>query len=305
MKILVAEDDLTSRTILTALLRKWGYEPVAVGDGGSAWQIMQQQDAPNLAILDWEMPGMDGLEVCRRIKAQPTAVPPHLIILTAKDEKADIVRGLEAGANDYVSKPYDNDELQARIRVGRRMVELQLELMEARNALAHEAMHDPLTGAPNRRAILETLQKELLRAGRGNSRLSIGLCDIDHFKQVNDRYGHQAGDEVLCAFVKAAQHCIRGYDILGRYGGEEFLVIAPDAGAKAGQGPYERLRIGTAGLRIDTRGGPVSVTVSIGVAGADGRETVDALLAAADAALYQAKDAGRNRVVYAPAAPNP
>ena len=299
MRILIAEDDVTSRTILAAILQKWGYDPVTVRDGSSAWSVMQNADAPNLVILDWDMPGMDGLEVCRRIRKSLTANPPYLIILTARGEKTDIVKGLDAGANDYVSKPYDNNELRARIGVGQRMVELQTELLEAKNALAHEAMHDALTGALNRRAILDVLGKELKRAERRDSNLSIGFLDIDYFKHVNDTYGHQVGDEVLRGFAHALQGNLRGYDLVGRYGGEEFLVVAPDSSGTAKEELYERLRSRIEGLLIATKSGEVGVTVSIGVARANGDSTVDSLLAAADTALYRAKDEGRNRVVYA------
>lgn len=299
MRILIAEDDKTSRTILTEILKKWGYEPIAVADGRSAWEIMQKPDAPPLSLLDWEMPGMNGLDVCRSIRENNPPNPPYLIILTNRGNKADIVAGLESGANDYISKPYDNSELQARINVGRRMVNLQTDLLHAKNALAHEAMHDPLTGALNRRAILESLSKELKRAERKQSTLSIGLCDIDHFKQINDTYGHQVGDAVLCSFVEVIQNNLRGYTLVGRYGGEEFLVVTPDSTGSDIEGIYERLRYQIDKQRITTNSGEVGVTVSIGVAGTNNGKTTDTLLATADAALYQAKEAGRNRVVYA------
>ena len=230
MKILIAEDDMTSRNILTAMSQKWGYDPVAVEDGMAAWQVMQNDGAPSLAVLDWEMPGLDGLEVCRKIRSIMTSSPPYLIILRAKGKTEDIVKGLDAGANDYISKPYNNDELQARLRVGQRMLELQNELLATKDALAHEAMYDALTGALNRRAILSGLEKEIKRAHRRNSLLSIGLCDIDHFKQVNDTFGHQTGDDVLQGLVETMQRNLREYDFLGRYGGEEFLFVAPDSG---------------------------------------------------------------------------
>ncbi|MCF8119406.1 MAG: diguanylate cyclase [Deltaproteobacteria bacterium] len=299
MKVLIAEDDATSRTILTSVLTQWGYEPVPTSDGRQAWDIMQQPDAPKLAILDWEMPGLNGLDICRRIQDMGSSNPPYCIVLTARDQKADIVKGLDAGANDYMSKPYDKNELQARINAGRRMVELQTELLETKNALAREAMHDPLTGALNRRAVLEGLERELNRAERHNSYLSIGLCDIDHFKEVNDRYGHQAGDVVLCAFVKTVQHNIRGHDLLGRYGGEEFLMVLPESRGGIAEGLYERLRTRIADTRITTPTGEVGITVSIGVARGRPGIAVEALLASADAALYKAKHAGRNRIVYA------
>ena len=299
MKILIAEDDFTSRGILTAVLKKWGFDPVAAEDGSAAWNLLQQPDAPGLVLLDWNMPGMDGLEVCRRLRANDSRNPPYVILLTARGEKGDIVRGLEAGANDYVAKPYDNEELQARIRVGQRMLELQSHLMEARNALVHQATHDPLTEILNRRAILDRLAQEISRARREEGSLSVGMCDIDHFKAINDAYGHQAGDETLIVFTRCMQERLRDYDSFGRYGGEEFLVIAPGSMGHRGESLYERLRSRVADAEIQTNAGKVSLTVSIGVAPGTGLSTVDALLAAADAALYQAKADGRNRVAYA------
>jgi len=299
MKILIAEDDLTSRSILTAILKKWGFDPVVTEDGGKAWEVLQQPDAPRLILLDWNMPTMDGVEICRRLREIVSSNPPYVILLTARDEKGDIVQGLEAGANDYVAKPYDSRELQARIRVGQRMLEMQANLLEARDALEHQAMHDFLTGVFNRRAIRDRLKQEMARAGREKENLSIGMLDIDHFKNINDTYGHQAGDEALIAFTRRIQDGLREYDCLGRYGGEEFLVIAPRSCGSPGESLYERLRARIAGAAIATNAGSISLTVSIGVAPGTGHSNVDALLAAADAALYQAKAEGRNRVVYA------
>jgi two-component system, cell cycle response regulator len=299
MKILIAEDDFTSRSILTAVLKKWGFDPVAAEDGSVAWDLLQKPDAPGLVLLDWNMPGMDGLEVCRRLRENDSRNPPYVILLTARGEKGDIVQGLEAGANDYVAKPYDNEELQARIRVGQRMLELQSHLMEARDALGHQATHDPLTEILNRRAILDRLAQEISRARREEGSLSVGMCDIDHFKNVNDAYGHQTGDEALVAFTRCIQDRLRDYDSVGRYGGEEFLVIAPGSMGHSGESLYERLRAGVADAEITTKAGKISLTVSIGVAPGTGQSTVDALLATADAALYQAKADGRDRVAYA------
>ncbi|MEM5788667.1 MAG: diguanylate cyclase [Syntrophobacteraceae bacterium] len=296
MRILIAEDDLTSRTILTGLLRKLGHEVVVTVDGAEAWQIMQQPDAPKLAILDWMMPKMEGVEVCRRIRTMETDQPPYLIMLTAKEGKKDIVAGLDTGADDYLVKPYDKGELCARVSVGQRMTELQAKLLEVRNALAYEAMHDPLTGVLNRRAILNSLSRELSREQRQRNGFAIGLCDIDHFKRINDTYGHIVGDEVLCGFVRILESGLRKYDRLGRFGGEEFLVITP--GIRENDLPmlYERLRDIVASHAIPTKAGNVFITISIGATIARGDEKVDELFAAADAALYQAKTGGRNRV---------
>jgi two-component system, cell cycle response regulator len=298
MRILIAEDDLTSRTMLMAIVKKWGYEPVAVIDGSAALAALQEEGAPQLAILDWNMPGMNGLDVCRKLRESNPADPPYIIFLTSRSEKDSIIEGLEAGANDYVIKPHDNGELLARIRVGQRMLEMQNAMNVAKNALTHQAMYDSLTGILNRRAILETLQKEMCRAMRQGSALSIGMCDIDHFKLVNDNHGHQTGDDVLCGFVHTIQNSLRNCDFIGRYGGEEFLIVAP--GSLGGEDVlYERLRARVAEQGINTRSGEISVTVSIGVVRVTAASTVDDLLAAADAALYHAKNSGRNRVVYA------
>jgi diguanylate cyclase (GGDEF)-like protein len=299
MKILIAEDDFTSRSILTAILKKWGFDPVVTENGGAAWAALQSPDAPRLALLDWSMPGMDGLEVCRRLRASDSRNPPYVILLTAREGKGDIVQGLDAGANDYVAKPFNNEELRARIGVGQRMLEMQSHLLEAQDALSHQATHDFLTGILNRRAILDRLAQEISRAKRQNTSLSLGMCDIDHFKNINDANGHQAGDEALVVFTRCIQDRLRDYDSFGRYGGEEFLVIAPGSVGHSRESLYERLRAGVAEAEIPTKAGMVSLTVSIGVAAGTGQSTVDTLLAAADAALYQAKADGRNRVVYA------
>ena len=299
MRILIAEDDPTSRIMLAGIVKKWGYEPVAAVDGEAAWEELRKEDAPRLAIIDWYMPGLNGLDLCRRLREIDTADPLYIIFLTSRNEKDSIVEGLEAGANDYVIKPYDNMELWARVRVGQRMLEMQSATNNAKKALAHEAMHDPLTGILNRRAILESLQKEIARVKRHGSLLTIGMFDIDHFKRINDRYGHQTGDEVLCGFVRTIQESLRNYDLIGRYGGEEFLVVAPGSSGKEEEGLYERLRAKVAEQGIATRSGVVSVTVSIGVAGGTGSSSLDDLLAAADSAMYRAKKAGRNRVAYA------
>ena len=303
MKVLVAEDDVTSRMTLEGVLKKWNYCPILACDGKEAWEILQQEDAPELVILDRVMPGMDGLEVLRRAREMNGPYPPYVILLTARDKKVDIVKGLEAGGNDYISKPYDAAELKARLRVGHRMVDLQNELARAHERLAHQAMHDALTGILNRPAILELFRKEVARAHRENSCLGVGMCDIDHFKRVNDSYGHQVGDEVLTGVAKRLQKNLREYDELGRYGGEEFLIIAPGTSALAQKELYERLRACIAEKTMSTEAGPVEVTVSFGITHGYGNRSPESLLSAADSALYRAKDAGRNCVRYEPADP--
>jgi two-component system cell cycle response regulator len=298
MRILIAEDDFTSRTMLAGVLKKKGYDVVVTVDGAEAWDALRKPDAPALAVLDWMMPEMDGVEVVRRVRALQAERPPYIILLTAKGEKADIISGLGVGANDYLAKPFDPGELHARIEVGRRMVEMQAAVSDSRDALAHQATHDPLTGMLNRRAILERLREEFARVRRHGDFLAVGICDVDHFKRVNDTHGHQTGDEVLCELTRILRKSIREYDSVGRIGGEEFLVIFP---MKAGMNCttiFGRLCAKVAESGFTTRSGVLSVTVSIGVACVAIKSTADELLAAADAALYIAKNEGRNRVAH-------
>jgi two-component system cell cycle response regulator len=272
---------------------------VTTVDGDQAWEAMQRHDAPRLAILDWMMPGLAGVDVCRRVRTLESDQPPYIIILTSKGEKADIVAGLEAGADDYLAKPFDPGELRARVDVGRRVIELQAKLLEARDALAHEAMHDPLTGALNRRAFADVLSRELSGERRHHHGLALGICDIDEFKRVNDTHGHQVGDEVLCGLVRLIEGGLRGHDVLARFGGDEFVVLTAHAGEGDATIPYERARAAAADNPIATRVGNVSVTISFGVSIWHEGDSEDDLLAAADVALYQAKSGGRNRVCLA------
>ncbi len=298
MRILIADDDFTSRTVLAAVLAMDGHEVLPVVDGAQALAALQQVNAPALAIVDWVMPKMDGPEVIRRVRALPTKRPPYIIMLTSKGDKADIIAGLDAGANDYLSKPFDRGELCARIKVGRRMIELQDALIESREIQAHLANHDALTGLPNRRAILDRLQEELGRAGRHGHVLSVSICDIDHFKQVNDEYGHQTGDDVLCGMAKLFLEAQRAYDAVGRLGGEEFLLINPMEKGQNWISSAQRLCAKIAQSKIPTRSGQLSVTVSIGAVCATADNTVDRVLEASDRALYRAKSQGRNQVAY-------
>ncbi len=298
MKVLIAEDDVTSRILLQKVLSRWDYEVVATKNGLEAWEVLQSEDAPRLAILDWMMPELDGVEVCRRVRALDAEQPPYLILLTARGGTDDIVEGLDAGADDYLGKPYDPEELRARVDVGRRFLELNERLIEAQRALEVQARTDALTGILNRGAIVRRLGEELARAVREHTTLSVGMIDIDHFKRVNDTYGHAAGDVVLQEVVRRALSVARPYDVIGRFGGEEFLVIVPNTGSAEAEDVLERMRVAVAGspLRID--GQELTVTVSVGGATSRG-EAVDQLIVRADDELYRAKEAGRNRVCMA------
>jgi two-component system cell cycle response regulator len=304
MRILIAEDNLTERTVLAGVLKKWGHQVSTVDNGLSAWEILQQPDAARLVILDWMMPGLDGLEVIRRVRALPGQQPAYIILLTSKDEKNDVFSGLEAGANDFISKPFARNELYARVRVGQRSIELQTSLYETQQTLTHLAMHDSLTGILNRRAILDQLLKEIARVRRSRLDgstlgLTIGFFDIDHFKAINDQHGHQAGDEVLKALVSIVSKELRIYDYFGRLGGDEFLVVSPTTSNRKGENIFERLAKKIAETGIETVAGQLFISISIGVASIDSEiYELDKLLASADTALYQAKNAGRNQMVW-------
>jgi diguanylate cyclase (GGDEF)-like protein len=298
VQVLIADDDLTSRSLLRQVLGKWGYDVVVVADGAEAWERLREADRPRLAILDWMMPGLDGVEVCRRVRALDTPSPPYLILLTARGGKGDIVTGLEAGADDYVGKPFDGDELRARLEVGRRYVELNAKLLEVQQTLEIQAMTDELTGALNRRAILDALAQEMARAERESTTVSVGMVDVDHFKRINDTWGHAVGDRVLQDLVRCSTAAMRPYDAFGRFGGEEFLAVISGGTPLLTKRVLERIRRAITGINVYAEGHKVLVTASLG--GAVGRgEPLDALIRSADDALYQAKAEGRNRLVMA------
>ncbi len=303
MRILIAEDDLTARTILIGLLKKWGYELIVVVDGPTAWKVLQQPDAPLLVILDWMMPGMDGLEVTRQVRARLTEQPPYIILITGRDQRGDISTGLEAGANDYIKKPFDHDELLARIRVGQRSLELQASNLESKQLLARLAIYDSLTGILNRRGLLEQFVRELARVRRGVLRsddalLSVGFFDIDNFKIINDQHGHLVGDEVLQSVVGLITSQLRAYDIFGRLGGDEFLVIAPETHGEKSGCLYERLLTSVNGSVIHTAVGELSITLSLGVVSPGPNEELEKILDRADKAMYQAKRKGGNQIFF-------
>jgi two-component system cell cycle response regulator len=304
VKVLIAEDDMVSRRLLEAMLTRWGYEVVVTHDGVEAWEVLQGTNTPPLAILDWMMPGMDGVEVCRKVRQREQEPYIYLILLTTKGRKENLIEGLEAGADDYLTKPFDPHELQVRLRAGKRIVTLQAELIEARESLRIQATHDPLTGVWNRRAILEMLGVELARSKREGTPVAVAIADLDHFKRINDTYGHVAGDMTLCETVSRIRTLLRPYDAIGRYGGEEFLIVLPGCTTQDGLRLAERLRLGIGQETVNIPEGNIIVTSSLGVAASDTIDAPDAtsLIRAADAALYRAKAYGRNRIELATAA---
>src|SRR6266446_2739436 len=271
MRILVAEDDAISRTLLERTLQRAGYEVISVENGAKAIAELVKQDAPRLALLDWVMPETDGVEVCREIRRRKEQAYTYLILLSSRESKGDIVVGLESGTDDYLTKPFDVDELKARLRTGHRILELEDHLVEAR---------------------------EIMRSRRERSCTALMMCDIDHFKSVNDQYGHAVGDEVLREVARRLHNSVRSYDMVGRYGVEEFLVALNKCNPGSAVSRAENLRMKIGGRPIQTANKPVTVTISIGLAlSTEFTEcTVEELMHQADMALYAAKAAGRNCV---------
>lgn len=297
MKVLVADDSATSRELLRRALSHWGYEVVLAEDGMQAWEILAQPDPPPMAVLDWVMPFMTGPEVCRKVRETHREPYPYILLLTSKNTKGETVEGLEAGADDYVVKPFDQQELQVRLRCGKRIVDLQMDLLRAREELRERANKDLLTMLPNRSAIAGTLDTEVSRCHRDRRTVGVILLDIDHFKKINDTYGHFTGDAVLRETAVRLRGNMRPYDQVGRYGGEEFLVVLPncDLDQASNQAERMRARLHCAPMIVD--GVEISVSASFGVTVSDGTErSPDLFVRVADEALYRAKAGGRNCV---------
>jgi len=298
MKILLVEDSYLERTKLGCFLTDWGFDYVAVGSGTEAVKLLESTDPPDLALLDWLLPGMDGIDVLRRIRKLSHGTYVYTVMLTAKSHKQDRIKAMEAGADDYLSKPVDPPELRSRIMVGKRILELQ-------QSLRFAATHDFLTTLLNRSEILATLEREVSRGARDEKPASIILADIDHFKRVNDTLGHAAGDEVLKEVARRLKVDLRPYDLVGRYGGEEFLLILPGCNLTNGSRRADDIRKLVAGQPIKTPAGAASATISMGVTATDASRycTPAEFLQEADVSLYAAKKNGRNRVeIFVPAA---
>lgn len=297
-RILIAEDDPVSLRVLQAFLAKWKYEVVAVTDGLEALRILQSDDAPSLAILDWMMPGMEGPEVCRRVRQLHGRPYVYILLLTARNLKGDLLRGLAFGADDYLTKPFDAMELRARLHVGLRILDLQHNLIAAREELRFKATYDTLTELCNRGVILEALGREYARRAREGGSFGIILADLDHFKLVNDSYGHLAGDEVLRQTARRMRSCVRPYDIIGRYGGEEFLIVVPASDRDSTGALAERIRsvVAAGPFHFDDREIPATISMGVVICDDENAPELQSLLRLADEALYRAKHAGRNRV---------
>lgn len=301
MKVLVAEDDKTSRKLISLMLTKWGFDAVIAKDGREAWDILQQDNHPQLLILDWMMPYLDGAQICRKIRenGRQGECYPYVILLTARSSKEHIVEGLEAGADDYVTKPYDAKELRVRIRAGQRIIHQQNKLMELKKKLEELAATDSLTRTANRMSSLNRLAQEMEREARSGNPLSIAMMDLDHFKHVNDTHGHVVGDRVLAECADRVRRALRKYDVLGRYGGEEFLLIFPDTALHDAAMVCDRIRDEIDCNPFIFEDCEIKLTISFGVAAYEEGMNIEKLVCAADDALYRAKEWGRNKVVSA------
>lgn len=302
LNVLVADDERMSRTLLERTLTRWGHTVVTATNGDEAWAALTAFSPPDLALLNWSMPGIDGPELCRRLRALGQEPYLYVLLLTSRSGRHDVVAGLDAGADDFLSLPLDVAELEARLRAGARVMELQRQLIRARDALQVLALRDPLTGLYNRRAVMEGLDRELRRASRAREPVSVLVLDVDHFKQVNDTYGHFVGDAVLREVATRCLSALRPYDSVGRIGGEEFMVVLPGVGVDLTHRLGERVRQAIAETPIGLPDGRV-ITLTISVGGAGGPaadlEGAEGVYQSADAALYRAKAAGRNRVALA------
>jgi len=289
MKALVVEDDLSTRLIIKKIVEKEGYEVLEAEDGHEGWSIFQKEkDNIYIALLDWMMPKMDGIELCRLIRKTPVTHYIYIMFLTSKRDIKDIVEGLETGGDDYMTKPFIREEFVSRIRVGGRIAVLQRKLNEANRKLQVLAITDPLTGILNRREFLKRLQVEIYRVSRDKKFYSLIMLDIDHFKRVNDTLGAK----------------LRPYDLIGRYGGEEFLIGAPGANSEIGRNIAERIRSSICKKPFHAGNKELDITASLGVTStipAENKKDIihllEDMIERADSALYRAKDAGRNRVM--------
>jgi two-component system, cell cycle response regulator len=298
MRILVAEDDRVTRRLLESYIGKWGHETIVCSAGTDAWQVLSSEDRPRVAVIDWMMPEMTGVEVCKRVREEGGQPYVYIILLTSKGGKEDVVQGLDAGADDYIVKPFNPNELRVRVRAGTRIIQLQEDLQAALETSEFRASHDLLTGLSNRAAVMEALKGELARSARQHTPTGIIIADVDHFKRVNDQHGHLAGDAVLREVALRLRSSVRPYDSVGRYGGEEFLIVLPGCTSEVAAQTAERVRSEFNEHPLVTPEGSFNITLSFGVSSCPGGIACDAdnVIREADQALYQAKDGGRNRV---------
>jgi two-component system cell cycle response regulator len=302
MRALIADDDRVTTAILVKAMQRWGVEVTVAHDGNAAWNILGAGQPPSLAILDWMMPGLDGIELCRRIRREPSLAGTYVLLLTGRGSRPDLIAGLDAGADDYMVKPIDGEELRARVHVGMRVASLQerlservSELQATRDHLARLVSTDVLTEVYSRRWWFELAETEFSRACRYGRTFSLMVVDLDYFKQVNDTYGHDTGDRLLREFADMLRLECRQSDTIGRLGGEEFAVLVPETSLTATGNMASRISERCRELRVSTPIGPVSFTCSVGISEVHpDDENIESVLRRADAALYDAKRGGRD-----------
>jgi diguanylate cyclase (GGDEF)-like protein len=296
LKILIADDEALSRRLLEKTLERAGYEVIAVENGKLAFEELCKPEGPRLALLDWVMPELDGPGVCRAVRVRSEQTYVYMVLLTSKGTKEETVLGLESGADDYLTKPFNAEELRARLRVGERILLLEDRLVEARENMRFRATHDQLTSLLNRGAVMDLLTRELHRSHREQKSTAIILGDVDHFKRINDTLGHLVGDEVLMEIANRLLGSVRSYDFVGRYGGEEFLVVLNSCDPDFAPTRAEEIRLAISHRPIQTAKGPLSLTMSAGLLLSSewGVKSLEELLHQVDNALYEAKSAGRD-----------
>lgn len=296
MKILLAEDDRLACLALETFLQRWQFEVETVHDGWSALRALDSDEPPRIALLDWMMPGLDGVELCQMIRKESSRPYCYLCLLAARGEKRHFIDGLEAGADDYLAKPVDFWELSARLGSARRILTIQDQLVASREMLREQATHDPLTGLWNRAVILDTLRREWKRGQRKGSSVGVIMMDVDHLKRINQAYGPHSGDLVLAEIAQRVCASLRCYDAIGRFGAEEFFIVLPETDALETFSIAERLRRAVADQPIVHDQGAIPVTISLGASASDLLHAdADFLVAEAESALARAKAAGCNR----------
>jgi two-component system cell cycle response regulator len=301
-RVLVVDDDDLVRARLTALLRMAEYEVESAASGEDALRIMRTKHC-QILLTDWQMPDMDGLSLCRLVRAEPADSYVYVLMLSVRDSKQDLLTGLAAGADDYVAKSAPIEEILARMEVARRITHVEKSLRSSNRENRRLAVTDALTGAYNLRYLMKHLPRELARSQRYGHSLAILSCDIDRFKPINDGFGHEAGNDLLQAFVARAESCIReSSDWLARVGGDEFLVVLPETDVVGAHRVAEKLRKVFSRSPVLTHAGPVNFTASIGITALEPQHNIksaanlDDLLRAADRGLYASKKLGGNHV---------
>lgn len=298
MRILIVDDDPATLYSLKSLVNKWGYDVVTATTGREAFDTVKKSDIPLIVLSDYLMPDIDGMTLCESIRniESENLMYTYFIITTTLEETKTPSSFLLNGADDFIKKPFDFEEVRAKLRVAERIMELTIRLKQANQYLQMLSTTDPLTGILNRRETFKYLESQIEKGSRMHFNLSIAMFDIDHFKKVNDTYGHPAGDEVLKNVVARVKKNLRKYDIFGRIGGEEFLLILPGSSLEDAVTVCERCRKEVKKTDISTEKGDINVTISFGLTQFNG-QSMDEVVSIVDINLYEAKNSGRDRVI--------